>query len=329
MKAVRWGVLGVSGHFLQRVLSPVRKSEIVEMYGIASRGREKAEEAAGRYGIEKPFPSYGDLLADPSIEAVYIPLPNHIHLEWIKRAADAGKHILCEKPLTLDSREAKEAVDYAGKKGVRLMEAFMYRLQPQWQRVRELVAAREIGNILSINTYFAYNNPDPGNIRNILSVGGGALMDIGCYAVSSTRFILDSEPQRVMSLLYRHENFGTDAVSSAILDFGGAQAVFTVGTRIFPDQRVDIHGSSGKIFIHLPFNTFGDVPAQVTVVTSVGSRTLSFDPVDQYFLEFEAFSRAIRKNTDVPIHPQDAVRNMRVLDALFASEKSKSWVAVS
>ena len=325
MKPVRWGIIGVGKHVTLRVLLPLIKAELVELYGIASRNPEKARQTSEKFGIPRYFPSYNDLLSDASIEAVFIPLPNHIHLEWIKKAADAGKHILCEKPLTLNAQEAREAIEYTEKKGVLLMEAFMYRFHPQWIRARELSRTGSIGNLRAINTFFSYNNTDPKNIRNILEAGGGAIFDIGCYAVSVARYIFEKEPKRVMSLINRDPEFKTDILTSCLMDFGEGHSVFTVGTKTFSYQKVDIHGSGGRIQIQIPFNSFDDVPSKITVTNSIGTREIQFEPQDHYELQFERFSEAIRKGGPAPIPPEDARKNLEVLDALFRSEKSGNW----
>jgi predicted dehydrogenase len=329
MQPVTFGVLGVSGFFKKRIAIPTAKSSLIEWRGIASRSQERSQEAADAYQIANAYGSYEELLADESIEAVYIPLPNHVHAEWIKKAADAGKHVLCEKPIALSADEAQECISYAEQKGVKVMEAFMYRFHPQWQHALELIRMREIGNIQLVQTFFGYNNTDPDNIRNQSDKGGGALYDIGCYAVSASRFLLQAEPQRVLSLVNEHKDFQTDVLSSGTLDFGGPRAQFTVGTQIFPYQRVEAHGSSGVISIEIPFNTPADVAAKVTVTTSVGTRVVELGPVDQYIVEFEAFARAIREDTPVPTPASDAVNNMRVIDALFESSRTGGWVALS
>jgi predicted dehydrogenase len=325
MKAVHWGVLGAANIFMKKVLPPLLKSDSVDLAAIASRSADKARSAAQTFGIAKAYGSYADLLGDKDIEAVYIPLPNHLHAEWIRKAADAGKHILCEKPLALNAEEAAACVEYASKRGVRLMEAFMYRFHPQWRRAEELVRVGEIGEIQAVNTSFAYDNKDPDNIRNKLSMGGGALMDIGCYAVSAARFIFGREPERVVAFFTRDAGFKTDILSSGILDFGGPRSVFTVATQSFPAQRVDIFGGSGRIHIGVPFNMFPDVPPLLTVVTSIGERRPVLPAADQYGLEFEAFSTALRRDLPVPTPAEDAVSNQKVLDALFRSESSGGW----
>jgi predicted dehydrogenase len=328
MKPVVWGVLSVSDHFKLRVHPNVSKSPLVELRGIASRSKLKAEAAAHDLGIKRAYGSYEELLADREIEAVYIPLPNHLHAEWVKKAADAGKHVLCEKPFAMNAPEAEAAIRHAEGKGVKVMEAFMYPFHPQWRRAREIIRSGEIGEVQAVHTLFSYMLKDPTNIRNILADGGGAIPDIGCYAVSCARFLIGREPSRVISLVKRDKALGTDILSSAILDFGAAQSAFTVGTQTYPWQRVDVAGSGGAITILLPFNAYPDVPMQITVTTGLGARTVYTTATDQYVEMFEAFSRAVRENGPVPTPTQDAVCNMKVLDALFKSERSGAWEGV-
>ncbi len=328
MKPVVWGVLSVSVHYGLRIHTYLSKSPLVDIRAIASRSKAKAEEAAREMGIAKAYGSYEELLADKEIEAVYIPLPNHMHAEWVKKAADAGKHVLCEKPFAMDAREAEQAITYAQGKGVLVMEAFMYRFHPQWKRAREIVKAGEIGQVQAVTAVFSYMLKDPSNIRNILAAGGGAIPDMGCYAVSSARFLMGREPQRVISLVHRDVSLGTDVLSSGILDFGTARSVFTVGTQSYPWQRLDVLGSGGTLSVLLPINAFPDVPMQLSISTGVGTRQMYTAPADQYVEMFEAYSRAVRGGGPVPTPPQDAIANMKVLDALFRSEKSGSWEKV-
>jgi len=325
MKAVKLGVLGVSGHFIKRTVLPLKKSSKVELFAIASRDENKAASTAKKFDIPKSYGSYESLLNDPEVEMVYIPLPNHLHAKWIKASADAGKHILCEKPIAMSAGEAEDAIAYASSKGVLVMEAFMYRFQPQWIRAREIAQVGEIGSLVSIETFFSYHNPDPSNIRNIAEYGGGALMDIGCYAVSVPRFIFGAEPVRAISLIAYDDVFKTDKHVSAILDFNGRRASFTVSTQAFPYQKVFIHGSSGDMVVQTPFNTFTDVPAVLTVTNSIGKRDIHFEPYDQYGLQFNAFAEAIRNGGPAPTPPDDAIKNMRVIDAIFRSAKTGQW----
>lgn len=328
MKALQLGILSVSGFFQKKIAIPVAKSPMIEIAAIASRSEEKAKAAAREYQIAKAYGSYEALLADKSIEAVYIPLPNHLHAQFIKKAADAGKHIICEKPIALNAREAEECIAYAKGKGVKVMEAFMYRFHPQWQHARELIRMKEIGKVQLVQCIFTYNNTDPNNIRNQAEAGGGAIMDIGCYAVSSSRFLTGAEPKRVISLTHYDQKFGTDILSTGILDFGDSRAEYTIGTQTFPYQRVNVYGSGGVISIEIPFNTPADVETRLTVTNSVGTREVLFAPEDQYILEFEAFAKAIKEDTEVPTPPSDAIANMKVLDALFKSSQQHAWVSI-
>ena len=326
MEPFRLGVLGVSGHFILRVLNPLLKSKKVQVYAIASRNLQKAKDTAEKWGFPVYYGSYEELLADEKVDGVYIPLPNHIHAEWIKKSADAGKHIICEKPLTLNAKEAEEVVEYANSKGVKLMEAFMYRFHPKWKAVKELVEHGEIGNILSIHTVFSYSNNDPENIRNIKDYGGGALMDIGCYAISTARYITGMEPKRVVGLSCYDPVFKTDILSSGILDFGITRCMFTSGTQMFPQQEVTIFGSAGVITVTIPFNDFPDIKAKIIVQTGLKTREVEFDPVNQYQLEFESFADAVREGKEVPVPPQDAINNMKVIDALKESADEGTWI---
>jgi predicted dehydrogenase len=328
MKPLQIGILSASNFFQKKIAIPVQKSPLIQWAAIASRSEEKAKQVAKKFGISKAYGSYEALLADATIDAVYIPMPNHLHAEWIRKAADAGKHILCEKPIALNAEEAKASIDYAHNRGVKVMEAFMYRFHPQWQHVKELIAMQEIGKVLAVHCFFGFNNTDPNNIRNIKEAGGGAILDIGCYAVSSSRFVMGTEPKRVISLVERDKKFDTDVLTSGILDFGMIRATFTVSIQVFPYQRVFVYGSGGNITVDIPFNAHADVELVVTVTNGVGTREIWLPPTDQYILEFEAFAEAIQNDKPVPTPPEDAINNMKVLDALFRSEQSGSWEQV-
>jgi predicted dehydrogenase len=325
MNPIKLGVLGTSHHFVMRIIKPLKNSKLIELYAISSRDKDKAREISLKYDIPKFYSSYQELLDDKSIEMVFIPLPNHMHLEWIKKAADAGKHIICEKPLSLNSLMVSEAIDYAVKKGVKMMEAFMYKFHPQWIHIRDLIKYRRIGNVHTIHTFFGFNNKNPEDIRNIKDFGGGALYDIGCYAVSSSRFALGKEPERLISFVKYDEKFATDILSSGIIDFGETQTLFTVSTQTYPFQKVEIFGSEGIINVELPFNPYDDINSRITVMTGNSPRTIEFSPIDQYQLEFDSFAEAVIENRKTPIPPNDALNNMKVIDALFRSAASGKW----
>jgi predicted dehydrogenase len=323
MEKLKMGVLGCSGHYALRIAVPLKGSLLVEPWAVASRDGERARRYAEARGFSKSWGSYEALLADGDIDFVYIPLPNHLHLEYIRKAAAAGKPVLCEKPLGLNAGEAAEAVKFCRERGVPLMEAFMYRFHPQWVRAKELADAGEIGQVRTVDCLFSYNNRDAGNIRNIAACGGGALLDIGCYAVSSARHLMGAEPLRAFCTFLRDPVFKTDVQASGILEFGGGRtATFTVGTQAYPCQKVTALGTEGWLSVEVPFNMYGDVPGRVTVNTGVGQRRIETEIADQYLLEFDAFAEALIGKTGTPVPAEDAVANMAVLDALFASAES-------
>jgi predicted dehydrogenase len=330
MEKLRLGVLGCSFHYALRVATPLKSSSLVEPYAVASRDAEKARKFAKTWDFQVSYGSYEELLADPKVDFVYIPLPNHLHLEYIKKAADAGKPILCEKPLCLNAKDAALAADYCEKKKIPLMEAFMYRLHPQWIRAAEIAKCGELGEVLSTQAVFSYDNKDAANIRNKAECGGGAVLDIGCYAVSTSRLLMGREPERVSATLIRDPVFKTDVLCSAILDYGSGRAsTFTVSTQMFPYQRVSAFGTDGSLSVEIPFNMPGDIPGKVTVVTGITERVVKTEVADQYLLEFDAFAQSLIKKTGVPTPISDAVANMSVLDAIFASASSGKWETVA
>ena len=325
---VSWGVLGVAGIAVHKVIPATQASQSSSVLAIASRTAGKAEEAAPELGIERAYGSYEALLADSDVEAVYIPLPNHLHAEWTMNAAAAGKHILCEKPLAMSSAQAQEMVDFCEEAGVKLMEAFMYRLHPMWVEAKRIVDTGGIGELLAVQSFFSYRNVDPENIRNIAEFGGGALMDIGCYPVNVARLLFGSEPTGVKSVVRRDPDFGTDFLTSAVLDFGGRQATFTCSTQIEDSQSVSIVGTSGRLEIEIPFNIPPDRPTRFfhyaggDPPTDPGVEIHEFAVADQYGIQADAFSRAIRENTPVPTPPSDAVANMVVMERIVADSDS-------
>jgi predicted dehydrogenase len=332
MKKVVWGVLSTAKIGWEKVIPAMFKSEHCELRAIASRNLEKGQALAARLGIPKAYGSYEELLADPEIEAVYNPLPNHEHVPLTLAAARAGKHVLCEKPVALTANEAAQLREVASH--VHIMEAFMVRFHPQWLAVRERVQAGALGEVRSIHTYFSYFNNDAGNIRNMADIGGGALYDIGCYPIVAARFLFGCEPLRVIALVDRDPQFQTDRMVSALLDFGnGRRLDFTVSTQSVPYQRVQVCGTKQRIEIEIPFNA--PLGGSTKVHTDDGKRldggSTSSEVIpacDMYTLEIDAFSRAVRGAIPLPYGVEDAILNMRVIDALFASEKTGAWVTV-
>jgi predicted dehydrogenase len=324
---LRWGVLSTAAIGLKKVIPAMQLGELTHIAAIASRDHAKAEEAARTLGIEKIFGSYEDLLADPQIDVIYNPLPNHLHVPWTIKAAEAGKHVLCEKPLSLNVAEAHALLDVQARTKVKIGEAFMVRTHPQWLRVRELIASGRIGSIRSIQGFFSYNNVNPANIRNIVEYGGGALMDIGCYPINISRFLFGEEPTRVMGAVERDPEMNTDRLTSAILDFPSGQSIFTCSTQLAPWQRVNIFGTKGRIEVEIPFNAPNDRPSRIFIddgrdLFGGGITTETFPICDQYTIQGDAFSKAILEDTAVPVPLEDAIKNMAVIEAIFRSASS-------
>ena len=328
MSKVRWGILSTANIGVKKVIPAMQRGSYCEMAGIASRDLEQAQKTTATLGIPKAYGSYEELLADPEIAAVYIPLPNHLHVEWSIKALEAGKHVLCEKPIGLNSAQAQQLADAAVQHPqLKVMEAFMYRFHPQWQRARQLVQDGRIGELRTIQTVFSYFLDDATNIRNSVEAGGGALNDIGCYAISVARFIFGAEPRRVSAIVDVDPRFGTDRLTSAMLDFERGTATFTCGTQLSPHQRVTIFGTDGQIEIEIPFNAPPDRSCRMWLQRGEDEREEMLLPaVDQYTLQGDAFARAILDDTAVPTPLTDAVANMRVIDAVRQSAMTNSWV---
>jgi predicted dehydrogenase len=322
---LRWGILSTAGIAREKVIPGIQRADRCRIVAIASRDAARATQVAREVGIPRAHGSYEALLADPDVDAVYLPLPNHLHAEWTIAAARAGKHILCEKPLALRSADAERMIEVADAEGVRLMEAFMYRLHPSWVAVRELVASGRIGKLTAVQSWFSYFNDDPANIRNIAEFGGGALYDIGCYSVNLSRMLFGGEPTRVEASILRDPASGVDIVSSGLLEFADGIATFTCSIRAEDDQRVHVYGTEGRISIGIPFNIPPDRPTQIFLShggeppVNPATETISFETADPYSVEAAAFAAAILDDRPTPVPPQDAVANLRVIEQLFRS----------
>jgi predicted dehydrogenase len=326
--ALRWGILSTADIARRKVVPGMRKAARCEIAAIASRDAGTVQRVAGELGIPRAHASYEALLADPEVDAVYIPLPNHLHAEWTMAAVRAGKHVLCEKPLAMTSVDAQRMVDAARDAGVLLMEAFMYRLHPSWVAVHDVVRSGRIGPLTSVQSWFSYYNDDAENIRNIREAGGGALFDIGSYSVNLSRWLFGAEPDGVQAVIRRDPALGVDVLTSGILTFADGVASFTCSTRAEDDQRVHIYGTRGRISIGIPFNIPPDRPTEVYVSAggdppvAPDTEVLTFPTADPYTVEAEKFAAAVLDGTPAPLPPEDAVANLRVIERIFAAAQT-------
>lgn len=326
MNKVRWGVLSTAKIGMTQVLPAMRACPSVQLAAIASRSADSARQAAQALGMERYFDSYEALLADPDIDAVYIPLPNHLHVPWALKALEAGKHVLCEKPLGLSEAEAQVLLSASrAKPELKVMEAFMYRNHPQWVKAKEIIDTGGIGDLTAIQSFFSFYNDDPGNIRNKPEFGGGAMMDIGCYCISLSRWLFGRQPLRVFGHVERDPNFGTDKLFNGIMDFGGKSSTFACSTQLQWHQRVFLLGGAGSVELPIPFNAPTDRPTTLVHRCGDDITTHTFKVCDQYGIQGESFSRAILDNTPVPTSLEDAVENMHVLERLMHSADQHSW----
>ncbi len=333
MEPVRFGIISTAKIALERVIPAMQQGEHTTIVAIASRDLEKAKAAAEQFGIPKAYGAYENLLADPEVEAVYNPLPNHLHVPVSIAAAKAGKHVLCEKPIALDAEEAKTLIEARDGAGVTMAEAFMVRHHPQWLKARELVREGRIGNLRAIQAIFSYMNVDPDNVRNQAGIGGGGLYDIGCYPIVTSRFIFGSEPVRAIGLLERDPNFQTDRLCSAILHFPEGQVQFACSTQLVPQQRMQILGTTGRIDLDIPFTPLQGETSRILLDDGShrgfhSSEEFTFHGINQYTLQGDHFARVVRGEASLDFPLEDAVKNMAVIDALYRSGKSGGWETV-
>ncbi len=326
-KRVRWGILSTAGIAVRKVIPGMQSSDWIEVTAIASRDRHKPEDVANTLGIPRAYGSYEELLGDPEIEAIYNPLPNQLHVPWSIKAAEAGKHVLCEKPLSLTVAEAKSLLAVQERTGVIIAEGFMVRGHPQWLRVRELIAAGRIGDLRSIQGVFSYFNTNPANIRNVPEYGGGSLMDIGCYPIHTSRWMFGEEPVRVMGLFEQDPECKVDRLTSAMLEFPNGQAIFSCSMQLVYHQRMQLLGTRGRIEMPMPFTPPPDCASYILIddgcdLAGGGICTETFPPCNQFTIQGEAFSRAVREGGSVPVPLTDAIKNMAVIEALVRSGRS-------
>jgi predicted dehydrogenase len=327
---VRWGILGAASIALRKVIPGMQKSALAQVVAIASRDIAKARDAANRLGIPRAYGSYQELIDDPDIEAIYNPLPNHLHVPWSIRAAERGKHVLCEKPIALNAREARDLLAVRDRTGVKIGEAFMVRTHPQWLGVKEIVGSGRIGELRLVAGHFSYYRRDPADIRSRVEWGGGALMDVGCYPITISRWLFGAEPVEVVGLIDRDPDMQIDRFTSGLLHFERGQATFTCGTQLVPYQTMQILGTKGRIAVEIPFNAPPGDECRIFVddgsdLAGGGVESITFPPVDQYSVQADRFSEAIRGVGSVPVSLEDAMGNMAVIDALFRSAESREW----
>ena len=320
MTKVKWGVLSTANIGTKNVIPSMQKGSLCEIAAISSRNIENAKKAAEKLEISKAYGSYEELLADPEIEAVYNPLPNHLHVPWTIKALEAGKHVLCEKPISITAEEASELMEVTKRyPNLKVMEAFMYRFHPQWEKVKEVIKSGEIGEVRSVNSVFTYHNVDPANVRNKADIGGGGILDIGCYCINMSRFLFEGEPIKVTSHIERDPEFGTDRLASGILEFENGVANFMCSTQLDHRQNAVIYGSKGHIELNIPFNAPNEHTRKMWIRKNGNVETIIFDTCDQYTLQGDAFSRAVLNDTPVPTPLEDALANMKVIDQMFAN----------
>ena len=330
---VRWGLLGTAGIARKSLIPALQASALNRIVAVGSRDLARARAFAADIGADvRAFGSYETMLDDPDIDAVYNPLPNHLHVPLTLEAARRGKHVLCEKPIGLNRADA--AAQKSVPPGVLVMEAFMVRFHPQWLEVRRRVRAGDLGEVRAIQAFFSYYNDDQSNVRNQLDIGGGGIMDIGCYPMVIGRFLFDADPVRAVALVDRDPSFGTDRLATGILDFGaGRQLGFTVSTQAAPHQRVSVVGTTGRLDVMIPFNAIPNAPSTVLLdrgeaLGDTAAERLTIEAADQYERQVDAFARAVRGDEPLPYGIEDALANMAVLDALFDSEKTGAWANV-
>jgi predicted dehydrogenase len=326
---VRWGVLGAANIALKKVIPGMQKSALARVVAIASRDIAKAQAAADQLGIPRAYGSYEELIDDPDVEAIYNPLPNHLHVPWSIRAAERGKHVLCEKPIALTAREARQLLQVRDRTGVQIGEAFMVRTHPQWLKVKELVDSGRIGDLRLISGHFSYFRRDPADIRSRVEWGGGALMDVGCYPITISRWLFGAEPTEVVGMIERDPDMQVDRLTSGLLRFERGQATFSCSTQLVAYQTTQIFGTRGRLAASFHASPRDESRIYVDdgsdLLGGGGIETITFPAVDQFSIQADRFSEAIRGVGSVPVSLEDAIGNMAVIDALFRSAESHEW----
>ncbi len=329
-KKIRWGVLGAAKIALTKVIPAMRQGNHCDVTAIASRDLEKARQTAQDLNIPKFYDSYEELLADSEIDAIYNPLPNNLHVEWTIKAADAGKHVLCEKPIALTTKEVGKLIETRERTSVKIQEAFMVRAHPQWLAVRDLIKQERIGKLQVIIGFFSYFNDDSANIRNRVETGGGALFDIGCYCINISRFITGEEPRTVSTVIERDSASGIDKLTSAMLEFPSCHSTFTCGTQLVPYQRMQFFGTKGRIEVEIPFNIPTETATRIFIddgadLYGANVNTIEIPAANQYTIQGDLFSQAILKNLEQAISLEDSLKNAAIIEAVFRAAESRKW----
>ncbi len=329
MKKISWGVLGTAKIGVEKVIPAMQKGKYSQISAVSSRNIEKAENVARRLRIPRAYGSYEKLLEDPEIEAVYIPLPNHLHAKWTLKSLEMGKHVLCEKPISMNFKQAEGLKQKAEKfSDLKVMEACMYRFHPQWQTAKKLLDEGKIGELKNIHSIFSYYNDNPKDIRNQLETGGGGLLDIGCYCISSSRFLFGSEPVRVCAAIKYDPKMKIDRLVSAVLEFEGGTSTFTCSTQMTAHSRVDILGADVKIEMPMPFVPLPDNKSKIMHQVGTKTKEIIFEACNQYTIQGDSFSKAILDESKVPTPIEDAVANMKVIDKIIESHKKGTWIKI-
>ncbi len=329
-RVVKWGVLSTARIGLEKVIPAMQTCENLEITAIASRDKEKSESAARQLGIKNFYADYESLIDDPEVEAIYNPLPNHLHFDWTKKAMEKGKHVLCEKPMTLDKNQIEELILLRNKTGVKVGEAFMVDTHPQWLSTLERIRNGELGKLKSVQGFFSYYKTDPTNIRNIFEYGGGAMWDIGCYPVHTSRFVFREEPTRVIALIDRDPEMKIDRQVSVIMDFPSGQSTFTVSTQLVPHQKMMFFGEKKKLELEIPFNAPNDRKTRIFIddgdLLQANRKEIKFDICDQYAIQGAEFSDAILHHREVPVTLENAYHNTAIIEAIFKSAELSTWI---
>lgn len=319
---LRWGVLGAAKIAVTKVIPAIQKSRYGIVTALATRDVESVIERTQGLGIGTFYGSYEELIEDPDIDAIYIPLPNHLHVPFTIKSAEAGKHVLCEKPIALNAREASQLIDVRDRTGVQILEAFMVRTNPVWLKAKELLDSGRIGKLRSVIGNFSYMNTDPDNVRNKPEWGGGGLMDVGCYLIMASRYYFGREPVNVSGFMQKDAAFGTDVLTSAILDFVDGQAVFSCGTKSVPAQLLHLEGTNGRIRFEIPFSPAPDSRSKLYIddhidLTFKSSEVIEFEAFDQYTLQADAFAESVFDGIELPMTLEDSIANMKVIDSII------------